>query len=711
MTPTFQQRNEAIRQTKLEFNDIKIQRVTSYDTDDHGWIPCDPIDIEPARDAASGLVTGMEAVTTTFARYLDAHPVYIHPQSAVAGAWAGNVPYMDDPWRPEERFDEAEPLWEHYNIRSRGHYAMNHSAPDMAIGLELGWGGLLTKIRIYRDRNAPAAQEFYDGEERLVLAIQRFIQRHVDYARVEAAQTGDEFVRQNLTAIADMNQRLVNEAPRTLREAVQFVAWFQMVDRMYYNGGALQQSDELFRPYYEADKANGIITDEEEVVWYLVSLLFNDTHYHQIAGPHPADGHDLSSPMSWALLEAMHRLRIPANVALRIHPQLDEALFDQAVEYLFEDGTGVSYSCSGGLEKGFMRNGHPLGLARMRAKVGCNWTALPGIEYCLQDVHRIDTAKAMLLALDDMMATPERSMEAWWTHYEKHIRIIAKTIHEGLDRHVRYKHLNKPEVVLNLFAHGPIERGLDMSCGGVDILDFACDGVSLATVADSFAAVQEWVVDRKALTWEALYTQLQRDFPDEQVRLMLKSSTHFGAGGIADEYAQRVVKLYADIMRGPTPDGHFILPGTFSHGDVFRIGEELPATPNGRHAGSPVSHSADPDPGFLPGGASAPTAKANAVAKVQSGYGNSTPLQVDIDSQVAREMGGREIVKTLIRAHNDMGGTLVNINVVSKEKILEAHANPEKYPDLVVRVTGYSAFFKSLSAEYRQQVVDRWLGT
>ncbi len=76
---------------------------------------------------------------------------------------------------------------------------------------------------------------------------------------------------------------------------------------------------------------------------------------------------------------------------------------------------------------------------------------------------------------------------------------------------------------------------------------------------------------------------------------------------------------------------------------------------------------------------------------------------------MAKEMGGKDIIKAFIKAHNEMGGTLININVVSKEKILEAHENPDKYPDLVVRVTGYSAFFKSLSKEYRQQVVDRWI--
>jgi formate C-acetyltransferase len=192
---------------------------------------------------------------------------------------------------------------------------------------------------------------------------------------------------------------------------------------------------------------------------------------------------------------------------------------------------------------------------------------------------------------------------------------------------------------------------------------------------------------------------------------MLKSVPQYGAGGtIADRYAKYISELYTGLMRStPTKLGFTVIPGLFSHGDVYGRGRNLGATPNGRYAGAEISHSADPDPGFLPGGGTAPTAKANAVAGVQCGYGNSVPLQVDIDARLAKEMGGIENIKALIRAHNKMGGTLININVVSKEKILEAHADPDKYPDLVVRVTGYSAFFKSLSAEYRQQVVDRWL--
>lgn len=711
--PSYQQRNDEIRKTKLLFNDQKLRMYGHHDSDDHGWIPVDRVRHEVFRDEISGLTTGMDAVSRTFCAFLDAHPAYIHPHSAVAGAWA-QIAELNDPWRPDERRDDFIPLWEKYNIISRGIYAMNHVAPDMNIGLELGFGGLLKKIRDYREKNRPADPSFYDGEERVVLAIRRFIKKHVDHARSTAESETDEFIRKNLSDIADMNEHLIDHPPRTLREAVQFLSWFQVVDRMYYLGGAMQELDELLRPYYEADVAAGRLDGDEEAVWYIVSLLFSDTHYSQIGGQDPVSGRDLTSPMSFIILEGMHRLKIPANIALRLHENTNDALFTQCVKYLFEDGTGVSYSCSGGLDAGYMRNGHPAALARMRAKVGCNWTALPGIEYCLQDVTRLCLAKPMTLALDEMMASGEApSMDRLLSRYEAHLRISVQLIKDGLDWHLRYKHKNRPELIYNLFAHGPIERGIDMSAGGVDIVNLACDGTALATVADSFAAIEQRVEREGALTWAALHEALSSNFEGyEDIRLLLKNVPRYGSGGSrADEYAKYVSALYTRLMREtPTKDGYTVLPGIFSHGEVYALGKDLPATANGRHAGDPISHSADPDPGFMTGGGTAPTAKANAVAGVQSGYGNSTPLQIDLDAGLAGEIGGVELIKAYLRAHNEMGGTLVNINVVSKEKLLEAHEDPDKYPDLVVRVTGYSAFFKSLSKEYRQQVVDRWVG-
>ena len=57
------------------------------------------------------------------------------------------------------------------------------------------------------------------------------------------------------------------------------------------------------------------------------------------------------------------------------------------------------------------------------------------------------------------------------------------------------------------------------------------------------------------------------------------------------------------------------------------------------------------------------------------------------------------------------GGTLININILDAEKMMKAHENPDLYPDLVVRVTGFTAYFASLSPEFRALVVERFLTT
>jgi formate C-acetyltransferase len=303
-------------------------------------------------------------------------------------------------------------------------------------------------------------------------------------------------------------------------------------------------------------------------------------------------------------------------------------------------------------------------------------------------------------------------MEALWQRYEHHLGISVGAVKEGKALHMERQAGNWPEIVLNLFCHGPIERGVDASAGGVDIVDLAIDGIGLATVADSFAAIEQRVVEEGRLSWQELAGHLADDFAEaESVRLMLHNIPRYGAGGTrADWWAQRIADTWSRLVRDtPTANGYTCIPGLFSHGGTNRYGERVGATPNGRHAGEPLSHSADPDPGFLPGGSLAVTAKSNAVTSVQPHWGNTTPLQIELDPKLVRSLGGIEAIEALILGHNRQGGTLINMNVVSVEQILEAHDDPMRHPDLMIRVTGYSAYFRCLSREYRQPIVDRIL--
>lgn len=708
---SYQQRIQALTQAKIEHNRAKIAQRGYHNIDDHGNIfwP-EEIPFEVKSNHANGRCYGARCIGENFRAWLDVHPIYIHPLSALAGAWVGFLPGVGG-WRPEDRPHHLADLHEKYHLKHNGIGAMNHLGPDMRIGFELGWGGLLNKIRYYRDFNHPVDTSFYDAEENLVLGIQDWIRRHVVRAQGMAREETHPDIRENLLNIAEMNAWLVENPPRTLREACQFLAWFQSVDRMWSAGGALGQLDELLRSFYETDQAAGQV-DDELVMWCIASLFYNDTHYSQISGQAP-DGHDLTSQLSYLILEAAHRLNIPYNLALRVHDGLDPNMLRKSLEYHLEDGTGVSFSCSKGLDEGYIKNGLPIQLARMRAKVGCNWTALPGIEYPLQDVSRQSLIAPLLLAFEETITDTAhpRTMEALWQRYVDHLAVSVEVFKQGMDWHMEHHAQNTIEIVLNLFCHGPIERGLDASAGGVDIYNLTVDGVGLATAADSLAAIEQRVCNEGRLTWEALKDHLDNNYAGaENVRLMLKNIPRFGSGASrADQWAKRISETYVSLYDKPTQRGFRIVPGLFSHGDVIYLGAYVPATPNGRFAGNPISHSSEPDPGFARGKSSAVTAKALAVAHVQPGRGNSAPLQLDIDYQLIEEQGGLDLVASIVNTHNQQGGTLINLNIISRADILAAHADPEKFPDLVVRVTGYSAFFHSLSPEYRQQVVDRIL--
>jgi formate C-acetyltransferase len=177
---------------------------------------------------------------------------------------------------------------------------------------------------------------------------------------------------------------------------------------------------------------------------------------------------------------------------------------------------------------------------------------------------------------------------------------------------------------------------------------------------------------------------------------------------VSDEWAKKLTDSWVAALRGQEmPAGRQLVPGWFSWARTIEYGAAVGATPNGRRAGEPVSHGANPNPKFRIDGAV--TAQSTGIAAVQCGCGNTVPLQLEFDPKLAADEKGVDIVTNLIKTHFDLGGTLININILDGKKLLEAHENPDLHPDLVVRVTGFTAYFANLSPAFRQLVVDRFL--
>jgi len=324
---------------------------------------------------------------------------------------------------------------------------------------------------------------------------------------------------------------------------------------------------------------------------------------------------------------------------------------------------------------------------------------------------KVNLARVFEVAFKDMVEhETDFSVALLWDYFTMHLQRAVDTIKAALDFHLEHMHQVMPELVLDLLCHGPIERGLDASHGGVEFYNLCCDAAGLATVADSFAAMEQRIEQEGRLTWEELVHYLETDWagPEgERARLMMKNSSRYGKGGaLGDKWAQQVSRSFTEIVAStPTPNGFNVVPGIFSWALTVAMGKRVGATPNGRHAKAPISHGANPDPGFRKDGA--PSAMAVAVASVQPGYGNTAPMQIDFDPGLSKYEGGLENVMDLVRTHFLLGGTQINMNVMDSKKVLEAHKDPSKYPDLIVRVTGFSAYFASLSPEFRQLVVDR----
>ena len=710
MGNVYMKRLQNLKQRKLEQTEEKIRKEGLLDEDDYGRVvpPEGLWHVKP--NHPDGSFYGYDAWADNFCSLMDVHPVYLDPDDAFAGRWMYFMSKMrPNKWNPDFPYDHLKEDIEKYDIIC-GIGDDAHFAPDYEMGLKLGWGGLAQKVKYWKTVNTSEEQQhFYDLHLRVIEAVQGWIGRHVEEAERRAVGESDPEKSRCYAELAQVNRKVMTDAPETLREACQWIIWYHLASRTYNRDGAGGQIDTLLQPFYEADIEAGRI-DRETAVYYLACFLINDPIYWQLGGP-DAEGKDMTSEISYLILEAGDKINTSLNLTVRVHDGMDDGLMRKAVECLIKNRNGwPRFSGDQALVEGFMKNGFDAAMARRRIAVGCNWMSLPGLEYTMNDLVKVNMAKVFEVAFDEVASFS--GVEELWDRFAMHLGRAVHTAAEGIRHHLKYQKYNEPELLLNLLSHGPIEKGLDASDGGAKYYNLAIDGAGLAVVADSFAAIQEHVQQKQDVSWEQLKQAVGSDFrgeENEKVRLLLKKTGRYGKeNSTGERWALRIRDEFAALVKAESEPqlSRCFIPGFFSWANTVGFGAAVGATPDGRYAGTPISHGANPVPGFVKDGASLSLAKA--IAKIQPGYGNTAPMQWELDPGFAKE-DNVSVVEAILKAHFKMGGTLVNVNIMDKDVILKAHKDPSLYPDLVVRVTGFTAYFCMLSPEFRQLVVDRIL--
>lgn len=270
-----------------------------------------------------------------------------------------------------------------------------------------------------------------------------------------------------------------------------------------------------------------------------------------------------------------------------------------------------------------------------------------------------------------------------------------------------------PTITGSCFTHGCIENGRVLQQKGCDKRWSAIAVTGLANIADSLAAIEECVLNKKYLTMAELLDLLETDFEGKENmrQLLINRAPKYGNDIEAvDKYAHFVVKSLDDEGKKYT-DGRggelTTVWATQSYNVV--LGRKIGATPDGRRAFTAMADNVSPMIGMDTNG---PTAVVNSVNAVDSTIPQSGMLlNQRFDPAIVKGNKGIDILEAVLRAHFNKKGDHLQINVVDNETLRAAQKEPEKYRNMLVRVAGYSAFFVDLEENIQENIIQRTLQT
>jgi formate C-acetyltransferase len=233
--------------------------------------------------------------------------------------------------------------------------------------------------------------------------------------------------------------------------------------------------------------------------------------------------------------------------------------------------------------------------------------------------------------------------------------------------------------------------------------------VGTPNVGDSFAAIKKAVFEDRKLSMEKLLSALDKNYEfEEEVLHIVENCPKYGNG---DDYVDSIVCQVVDHFSDRVGE-YESLPGVVSNAAALALtsnislGQIVGALPDGRKAGAPFS-----DGGMSPcqgRNVSGPTATMRSVAKIDHlKLSGGCVLNMRFNPEALENESKRSKFVSLIRTFFVSGGSFVQFNIVDNETLREAQRNPEKYRDLLVRVSTYSAYFVELSKELQDDIIAR----
>jgi formate C-acetyltransferase len=231
--------------------------------------------------------------------------------------------------------------------------------------------------------------------------------------------------------------------------------------------------------------------------------------------------------------------------------------------------------------------------------------------------------------------------------------------------------------------------------------------VGAATFIDSLLAVKYLVYGEGRLTLAELRNVLEQNWEgaEAQRQYVLNRLPKYGTGNAgADEFAGRVLRDLSKTGGQPNGRGGIVTPSFYPHDVFMTFGETTMATPDGRKRGAYLSRGISPSE-FVPV-RSVTDIFSSLKAWDLSLYPESMATEITLPLTAGAPQG-TAVTAALIKTFALYGGSTLQINVLDHETLIRAKADPEAYPNITVRICGYSQTFNSLSEQKKDEVISR----
>ncbi len=634
--------------------------------------------------------------------------------------------------------------------------AISHCVPTFETALHKGLNSIIDDAA-KKEKELSESSPDVKGKEKIVFyqAIQIAMRGIINYAKSLSKKAAELAEKEtdpkriiNYLKMAAVCSHVPANPARNFREAVNSL-WLCFVGihaeniNMAMSPGRL---DQTLYPFYEKDMKERSLSAQEALelcccLWLKISdntNLVPETAEKLWggAGSTPAvtlggvdkNGKDAVNDLTYIFLKTteLMRLRDP-SVNARYHYEANDNQYRQrvadviintkAIPAFHNDVADIQTLVNQGLE---------LEHARDFAIVGCVELASTGRDYVSSSSIMFNLASAMEMALlngkrkitGEKQIGPITGDPADFTTFEEFRNAFEKQLEWLLEQAIELnEYLGKvhqeilPTPLLSAFFDGPMEKGKDLIFGGAIYNSSGGSHVAFPDVCDSLNAIEYAVFKEKWLSMKEMVEAVESNFEALDINTYNKiknKAPKFGMEHpVALKNSKRLIEfIYSVYQKHTNYRGGPYRPAYWTMTTHAGQGKLAWALPNGRKAYEVFSS------GITPASQAAQelTVAYNAVASLP---GDCIPggqaLNIKYTPQGAGAGNGGYIKKfgDEMEAYFRNGGLQVQYNVQTYETLIDAKKHPDKYPEMIVRVSGYSAYFKDLSPAMKDELITR----